>query len=484
VTQKQSGAHFTPEAVVRSLLSWVLRDPEDRLLDPSCGDGRFLAGRSNVVGIEQDPISARLAIQRAPLAHVHEGDFFSWAAETTERFDCASGNPPFIRFQTFKGAARAAAESLCKLQGVHFSGLASSWAPFLVVTAGLLKKGGRMAFVVPAEIGHAHYAIPLLHYLIGKFSRVQIVAVREKMFSDLSEDCWLLHAEEFGGSTSEIRFSAVDRFLPCDSPPTTYESVAVSEWQEKWDHRLRPYLINSDVRALYRSVIDHPNHVRFGQIASIGVGYVSGANDFFHLRPSEAAHWDIPSKYLHPTVRNGGALPAHRITMGLVEKWKEADEPILLLRLPKTDSLPRSVSRYLDTRAGHIARQSYKCRVRQPWYSVPEVRIPNYFLSYMSGKKARFVRNEATCTFTNSILGVRLRCGSTSSYLSSWDSTLVQLSIEIEGHPLGGGLLKLEPREAARIVLRKGPVHREPREGLFTEALHTMRRWRHLKDLA
>jgi adenine-specific DNA-methyltransferase len=33
---------------------------------------------------------------------------------------------------------------------------------FLVTTASLLKQGGRLAFVVPAEIGHAPYAAPLV----------------------------------------------------------------------------------------------------------------------------------------------------------------------------------------------------------------------------------------------------------------------------------------------------------------------------------
>ena len=64
-----------------------------------------------------------------------------------------------------------------------------------------------MAFVVPAAIGHAPYAAPLLDYLVGHFDDVRIVAVRTKLFPDLSEDCWLLHAGGFGGRAAELRFS-------------------------------------------------------------------------------------------------------------------------------------------------------------------------------------------------------------------------------------------------------------------------------------
>jgi adenine-specific DNA-methyltransferase len=201
LSQKEAGAYYTPDPVVRSLLQWAVRDDEDRLLDPSCGDGRFIAGHRNAVGIEQNTLATQTAISRAPWALVHEGEFFSWAAETPERFDCAAGNPPFIRYQTFKGETRTRAIALCAGLGANFSGLASSWAPFLVGAASLLKPGGRMAFVVPAEIGHAPYAAPLLEYLLDRFCIVHLVAVRDKLFPDLSEDCWLLYADGFEGQT-------------------------------------------------------------------------------------------------------------------------------------------------------------------------------------------------------------------------------------------------------------------------------------------
>src|SRR5207302_6077757 len=141
-----------PDVVVQSLLRWAVRNDSDRLLDPSCGDGRFIAGHRNAVGIEQDLEAAHIAMRRAPWAQIYENEFFSWASESNDRFDCAAGNPPFIRYQTFTGDIRQAALGLCRRLGADFSSLTSSWAPFLVATAGLLKRGGRMAFVVPAEI--------------------------------------------------------------------------------------------------------------------------------------------------------------------------------------------------------------------------------------------------------------------------------------------------------------------------------------------
>ena len=92
LTQKEAGAYYTPDPVVSSLVAWVVCAPEDRLLDPSCGDGRFVATHRNAVGIEQDKDTTRDAVAKAPWALIHEGEFFSWASETSERFECAAGN--------------------------------------------------------------------------------------------------------------------------------------------------------------------------------------------------------------------------------------------------------------------------------------------------------------------------------------------------------------------------------------------------------
>jgi adenine-specific DNA-methyltransferase len=187
--RKNLGQYFTVEAVAASLVKWTVRRRTDRLLDPSCGDGQFIIHHKRSVGVELDPEHARIARERMPAALIHGGDFFSWATETKERFEAVAGNPPFIRYQSFKGVTRAGALAAADFMGAQFNGLTSSWAPFVIVAASLLKQGGRMAFVVPAEIGHANYARQLLPSLCSHFSHVQVNAYREKFFPALSEDC-------------------------------------------------------------------------------------------------------------------------------------------------------------------------------------------------------------------------------------------------------------------------------------------------------
>ncbi len=484
LSQKEAGAYYTPSDVAAALVKWVVRTGSDRLLDPSCGDGRFIAHHSNSVGIEQSAVATRVARERAPASKIHRAEFFSWAAGTPERFDAAAGNPPFIRYQMFKGETRDRALAHCRGVGAEFSRLTSSWAPFLVVTASLLRSGGRMAFVVPAEIGHAPYAAPLLEYLVANFKTVHIVAVRNKLFPDLSEDCWLLYADGFGRHTDHLQFTAVDTYNPKSRPPPVGVTISVTTWRSIWKRRLRPFLMSADARDCYHQIANRQDTARFGDVASIGIGYVSGDNDFFHLRPSVAANLGIPLQFLQPTVRNGRALPRERLTKRTVDKWRVADEAILLLRIPKTlRALPRSVLSYLDTDKGKQAKTGYKCSNREPWYSVPDVKVPDFFLTYMSGKEAALVSNDAGCTCTNSVHSVTVKKGEAmEDVLRAWASPFVNLSCEIEGHPLGGGMLKLEPREACEILVPSALTLSAMPTRVVDEAVNVMRSWRHYGD--
>lgn len=481
-SQKRSGAYFTPADVSAALVTWACRGPTDRMIDPSCGDGQFLALHRNSVGIEQNPVSAHQAIARAPGALVHEGDFFTWATETGERFECAAGNPPFIRYQSFKGETRRRALDLCLDLDARFSGLTSSWAPFIVATAGLLKTGGRMAFVVPAEIGHAPYAAPLLDYLVASFTKVQIVAVRQKLFPTLSEDCWLLYAEGFGGSADALDLTVVDTFVPTKDPPKPTVRIDLDEWRGVWNRRLRPYLLSAAVRQLYADALSTGGARRLAEFASVGIGYITGDNNFFHLRPSDAKRLRIPSTFLQPAIRNGRAMPDKQITKATIDGWIRKDDPMLLLRLTRDQVLPQSIHDYLDSSAGRETRLGYKCRNRAPWYVVPDVQIPDFVMSYMSGRNVNLIANKAGVSCTNSVHAIRVRDRKLAAkLLPAWSTPFVRLSCELEGHALGGGMLKLEPREAGRVVFPQAAISIAHDDDL-AGALTTLRRWRHYAD--
>jgi adenine-specific DNA-methyltransferase len=77
---------------------------------------------------------------------------------------------------------------------------------------------------------------------------------------------------------------------------------------------------------------------------------------------------------------------------------------------------------------------------------------PDLFFTYMSHRFPRLIANSARVSFVNSMHGVRLRPGARwarrpLSVLTL--NSLTMLGAEIGGRSYGGGILKMEPREAA-----------------------------------
>jgi len=411
---------------------------------------------------------------------VHQTDFFRWAEDSTTRFDCVVGNPPFIRYQQFKGETRTRALSLASRMGASFPKLTSSWAPFVIVAASLLKPGGRLAFVVPAEIGHATYAPALIEALCRRFSAVSIVAIRDKLFPDLSQDAWLLHADGYGGTSDRIRLSILDEFAPSTEPPRPDKYIPLT-WWEAAGRRLRKFLLRTQVLTLYQDMAARSEAIPLGRIADVGIGYVSGANEFFHLSPAAADLFDIPQQLLRPAVRRGEQLTQDYVDTRLVKTWLANNKPVLLLDLTDAGPLPKSVRDYLNTEQGTEASRRYKCRVRDPWYVIPGLHAPQAFVTYMSGREPRLAINHAGALCTNSVLAVDLRVRtSPPGLLRAWRHPLSRLSQELEGHPLGGGMLKLEPGEARHVVLPLAPFRCATRDReTLEEGVELMRSWRH-----
>ena len=170
--RKQLGAWYTPMELVDHVLDHVL-DPLLReaapgttvsVLDPACGDGRFLAAARNriersgrvarLTGVDVDPLAGRAArAALGPAAEVVKSDALTrrWGGR---RFDVVLGNPPFLT-------------PLSSAHGVRMTGraggpYADAAAEFLALATRLARSdGGRIGLVVPLSIISTRDAAPV-----------------------------------------------------------------------------------------------------------------------------------------------------------------------------------------------------------------------------------------------------------------------------------------------------------------------------------
>jgi SAM-dependent methyltransferase len=135
--RKLLGAWYTPHDLVDAVVAEVRRDfAPSTVLDPACGDGRFLApfvDTATVTGIDIDPTTSWT-----------HGDALEddWG---DRHFDAVIGNPPFLN----QLAAATSRRGISRFGGGPY---ADSAAEFLALAIRLARPGGRVGLVLPLSM--------------------------------------------------------------------------------------------------------------------------------------------------------------------------------------------------------------------------------------------------------------------------------------------------------------------------------------------
>lgn len=472
-TKKSHGAFYTPSPVADFLTRWALRTPADVVLDPSAGDGVFLfaaakrlktlgaTGSEQVIGVELREDTAAATLDEADVRGIRialrAADFFTVKPDDIGPADAVVGNPPFIRYQRFSGELRDRALLCAREAGVHLSALTSSWAPFLVHASRFIRAGGRLGVVAPAELAHAAYAQPLIKHFCDSFRQVSLVTFDKRLFPDLGEDTVLLMCDGRGEPFQSFTLTRLAGMASLGAPVEAKSSIVMDVPAVSTGAiRMLQYLLPPAARQLYERLESHANVARLRQIADVGIGYVTGANDFFHVSAEETSRLQVARRFLKPAVRRGADFKGLQFTRADWQSGRRAGQKNALLRLKAQSELSEPLEKYLRKGRRDGVAATYKCRTRKPWYAVPHVYVGDAFLTYMSGDEPRLVVNDAGVVAPNTLHVVKMR---KTSPLSAWDlaaawqSSVVKLSCELSGHSLGGGMLKLEPSEAQNVLI-------------------------------
>lgn len=387
-------------------------------------------------------------------AQLIESDFFDLGtpAQINDRVgwqDAVIGNPPFVRYQDHSKAARKRSASAALAQGVRLSGLASSWAATLVHASGFLKPTGRLAMVLPAELLTVGYAEPVRRWLRQRFAAVNLFLFERLQFQDAEEQVVLLVAHGRGPCDSFGLYSVDSADDLAGLHPA--DNIGANPAAEgKWSDLVLPL----DMRQIYKSVALG----RMDPLSTYGtpeLGAVTGANDYFALSESTRRKYGIDEKHLKRI-----SPPGTRHLKGLAfsrAQWEElrlSDQRVWLLR-PEAKAKSKALIEYIKHGENCDVDKAYKCSIRDPWWRPPVVPVPDLFFTYMSHRYPRIIANSARTTFLNSMHGLRLVedapaiAGEALPLLSLNSATM--LGAEIMGRSYGGGILKMEPREAAAL---------------------------------
>jgi len=479
---KRFGRYYTPETVAQAMVDWAIRDSSCTVLDPSFGGCAFFRtslrtlrrlGAKNpgrlLYGVDIDPGArtylAPLLTSGADSNQFRTEDFLETkpCKMSQAPYSVVVGNPPYVRHHNVEGKF-ALVRALGSDDGTTLSARASYWAYFVLHSLDFIAPGGRFAMVLPGAFLHADYAATVRQRLARTFSKLTIILIRERLFADAEENSVVVLAEGRGFEHKELRVtiadSAQDLGPICHSVGRRTTLVSDSSGKE-----VLSAFIGKSVLGTYQELRTDSRVAFLDKLASVRIGTVTGANGFFIVTEAQSRQLHIPNRCLKPIVKRATFLRGLSFTRSDHSRLLRRGEAALLLKLTDGRDVSRQMAAYLRLGKEEGIHERYKCSIRTKWYRIDEPHSPDAFLQYMSSETPRLVLNPTKVACTNAIHELTWKARVPGlvrrSLAMSSLSALFRLSAELEGRSYGGGVLKVEPSEAKRLLLMSLPDGKE-----------------------
>lgn len=471
--QKLRGGYYTPLYLATYITRWVLGNNPEALLEPSCGDGVFVQTLSEVgfpqkltfTGFElfeEESTKAKARCRAVPhlKSSIHTQDFLGWAisqmAGGQSKFDGVVGNPPFIRYQFLPEDSQHKAEAIFNLLHLPFTKHTNAWVPFVLASIALLKPGGRFGMILPAEIIHVTHAQSLRTYLGITCSRLLIIDPEEIWFDGTLQGAVILFAEKKRSPADHSDGLGIVKvcgreFLNGD-PADLFNDTARMNGRTvegKWTRAL----LTSGERELLDEVCEHPEVHRFSKIADVDVGIVTGANKFFLVTDETVAQFGL-QQFAHPMFGRSEHCPGVIYDVRQHKENARLGNPTNFIWLTDTESaLTKNVRQYVRLGEAQKLHTRYKCRIREPWYSVPSVYSTEIGMLKRAHDTPRLIHNRLGAYTTDTAYRITTNECDSEKLVYCFLNSLTALTAELEGRHYGGGVLELVPSEIERLLV-------------------------------
>lgn len=445
---KVRGGYYTPVGVARFLAQWV-RVAGPQVLEPSCGDGAILRELAVLTdhahGVE---LVAREAAKSRKFAPVDTANLFVWMRKTPAgSWDGVAGNPPYIRFGNWAADQRDPALDLMRHVGLRPTKLTNAWVPFVVASTTLVRDGGRVGLVVPAELLQVGYAAPLREFLLSRFSEITLVTFERLVFDGILQEV-VLFCGVAGEGPAQIRTVALrdpDQLVGIDLG-VEHVAPGLLHEKEKWTK----YFLDPAQIQLLRTLKQSATMTRLGSLADVDVGIVTGRNSFFTFTEEQAQAQGLRAHCV-PLISRSAQLSGLVYDLNCRTCDVATQHRTWLLNAPNEPTDPALIAHINAGEAAGV-HLGYKCSLRKPWWSTPSLWFPDLFLLRQIHLAPRLAVNAAAATSTDTVHRVRLTAPvNPAAFATVFHNSATFAFTEVMGRSYGGGILELEPVEAEEL---------------------------------
>lgn len=465
--EKLRGGFYTPELIAEFILRWGINGSNDfDILEPSCGDGIFLEQLlkhkfkyKSITAVELDEAEANKADKiNLKNKQIINDDFHTYCNNTYKRFDLIVGNPPYIRYQFFNKLQQAEARDIFIRAGLTYSKLTNAWVSFVVGSSLLLKdNGGKIGFVLPAEILQVSFAQQLRNYIAHFYNKINIISFEKLIFPGIQQEVVLLLCEKNETkihNIEHIELHNADELKKLDVTRLKSPKKKIDFKSNKWTF----YFLEQAEIDFLENIATAKNIPVLGNFANVEVGITTGSNDFFTVPLTTVEQYDLHD-YAKPMVGRSVQVNSVIFTAKDWEENKLSKAKAHLLIFPETKKLNQrnGAVRYIAHGESLGIHRGYKTGIRDDWFVVPSLKISDALFIRRNNLYPRLIINEAKAYTTDTMHRVFLKSGiNINAFTASYYNSLSLAFTEVCGRSHGGGVLELMPNEAERVLL---PYH-------------------------
>ena len=465
--QKLRGAYYTPLKLANAMVKLFVSEKINTILEPSCGDGVFIEAlyQQNIISNNQEITAIEIEKEEAQKVNfnfknqknvnVYNEDFFEFYKRTADniKYDLIIGNPPYIRYQYLTEAQRDIQSKILTDNGMKSNKLINAWVCFLVASVQMLSDNGKIAFVIPAEILQVAYAEDLRKYLADHLQRMTLITFERLVFDEIEQEV-LVFVGEKGGEEKGIRIIEMEDlngFDLLDLNSNGYQKL--QHTTEKWTK----YFITTEESSLINDIRDDIRFCKFSDYGLINVGITTGNNDYFSVNKETVDKYNLDSVVLPLIGRSSHARGIYFTD----EDWNAniSDErKAMLLAFPDIpiEQYDKRHIEYIKHGEVNGENAGYKCSIRDRWYIVPSVWVPDAFFLRRSNLYPKFVLNDCNAVSTDTMHRMKFVDGvDPDNVLLSYYNSISFAFTEICGRSYGGGVLEILPGEMGNIMLPK-----------------------------
>lgn len=464
--QKLRGAYYTPLKLAEKMVGFFVHDKTiHRILEPSCGDGVFIDAAlhegllqegMSLTAIEIEECEAKKLADRVGNCkniQVYNMDFFHYyqTNKAIAQYDLILGNPPYIRYQYLQENQRTEMSKLLTEHGMKSNKLINTWVGFMVACVHFLSESGKIAFIIPAEILQVVYAQDLRLFLSNELSKITLITFEELVFPDIEQEVVVFIGEK-GVEDKGIRIielNNLDDLNSLDLQTNGFQKL--NHVHEKWTK----YFTNSEENKLISSLRKDCRFQKLSDTALINVGITTGNNKYFSVPEKIVKEYDFEN-IVRPLIGRS----SHANSVYFTQKdWKrnvEDGKAAYLIDFPNIplEKYPPKHQLYISEGEKRGENKGYKCSIRDNWYCIPSIWVPDAFFLRRNNLYPKFVLNCCDAVSTDTMHRIKFRdTVAPERIVLSYYNSISFAFTEICGRSYGGGVLEILPGEVGNIIV-------------------------------